>query len=59
MTDAPPPDLPPAPHRALAAPGERRKQTGALQLPKAFGGRKRTEPVRYGESEKKGIAVEF
>ena len=59
MTDAPRPDLPPAAQRALAEAEERRKQAHALELPKELGGRKGPEPVRYGDWEKKGIAVDF
>jgi hypothetical protein len=59
MTDAPRPDLPPAAQRALAEAEERRKQALALDLPKELGGRKGPEPVRYGDWEKKGIAVDF
>jgi hypothetical protein len=59
MTDAPRPDLPPAAQRALAEAEERRKQAEALELPKELGGRKGPEPVRYGDWEKKGIAVDF
>ncbi|MDG1281944.1 MAG: DUF1674 domain-containing protein [Pseudorhodobacter sp.] len=59
MTDAPRPDLPPAAQRALAEAEERRKQAQALELPKELGGRKGPEPVRYGDWEKKGIAVDF
>jgi hypothetical protein len=59
MTDTPRPDLPPAAQRALAEAEERRKQAEALELPKELGGRKGPEPVRYGDWEKKGIAVDF
>ena len=31
----------------------------ALALPKELGGRDGPEPVRYGDWEKKGIAVDF
>lgn len=58
ITDQPPPDLPPAAQRALAEAAERRKQAG-LALPKEYGGPKGPEPVRYGDWEKKGIAVDF
>ena len=53
------PDLPPAAQRALAEAEERRKQAEKMQLPKELGGRKGPEPVRYGDWEKKGIAVDF
>ncbi|SHL49696.1 Protein of unknown function [Roseovarius marisflavi] len=52
-------DLPPAAQRALAEAEERRKQAEKMQLPKELGGRKGPEPVRYGDWEKKGIAVDF
>lgn len=51
-------DLPPEAIRALAEAEERRKNTEALDLPKELGGRKGPEPVRYGDWEKKGIAVD-
>ena len=53
-------DLPPAAVRALAEAEERRKQAEAEPLPKELGGRKDgPEPVRFGDWEKKGIAVDF
>ena len=52
-------DLPPEAIRALAEAEERRKQIKALELPRELGGRKGPEPVRYGDWEKKGIAVDF
>ncbi|WP_299722282.1 DUF1674 domain-containing protein [uncultured Tateyamaria sp.] len=52
-------DLPPAARRALAEAEERRKAAKALDLPKELGGRDGPEPVRYGDWEKKGIAVDF
>ncbi|MWD29830.1 DUF1674 domain-containing protein [Aquicoccus sp. SCR17] len=56
---APGPDLPPAARRALAEAEERRKQQAAAELPKELGGREGPEPVRYGDWERKGIAVDF
>jgi hypothetical protein len=53
------PDLPPAAQRALAEAEERRKKTQAAELPKDLGGRDGPEPVRFGDWEKKGIAVDF
>lgn len=53
------PGLPPAARRALAEAEERRRQAQALNLPKEIGGRDGPEPVRYGDWEKKGIAVDF
>lgn len=54
-------DLPPAAQRALAEAEERRKQAAktAKALPKELGGRDGPEPVRYGDWEKKGIAIDF
>ena len=52
-------DLPPEAVRALAEAEERRKNAEALDLPRELGGRKGPEPVRYGDWEKKGIAVDF
>ena len=58
--DQPPrPDLPPAAQRALAEAEARRKATPAPALPTELGGRDGPEPVRYGDWEKKGIAVDF
>jgi hypothetical protein len=51
--------LPPAAQRALAEAEERRKQADALDLPPELGGRDGPEPVRYGDWEKKGIAIDF
>ena len=51
--------LPPEAKRALAEAEERRRKSGALELPKELGGRKGPEPVRFGDWEKKGIAVDF
>lgn len=52
-------DLPEAAKRALAEAEERRKKAKDLELPKELGGREGPEPVRYGDWEKKGIAVDF
>ncbi len=54
-----PRDLPPAAQRALAEAAERRKAAQELNLPPELGGREGPEPVRYGDWEKKGIAVDF
>ena len=53
------PDLPPAAQRALAEAEARRKAAGEVALPVELGGRDGPEPVRYGDWEKKGIAVDF
>ena len=54
-------DLPPAAQRALAEAEERRKQAEAeaKARPKEYGGRDGPDPARYGEWEKKGIAIDF
>ncbi|MBO6774068.1 MAG: DUF1674 domain-containing protein [Marinibacterium sp.] len=56
-----PSDLPPAAQRALAeAAGRRRAQEAeAKAMPKELGGRDGPEPVRYGDWEKKGLAIDF
>jgi hypothetical protein len=51
--------LPPEALRALAEAEERRKAARALDLPPELGGREGPEPVRYGDWEKKGLAVDF
>ncbi|WP_298841514.1 DUF1674 domain-containing protein [uncultured Roseobacter sp.] len=51
--------LPPAAQRALAEAEARRKAAGDLELPTELGGRDGPEPVRFGDWEKKGIAVDF
>ncbi len=53
------PELPPAAKRALAEAAARRKAEAEAQRPKELGGREGPEPVRYGDWEKKGIAVDF
>ena len=52
-------ELPPEAKRALAEAEERRKAAAQSDLPKELGGRKGPEPVRYGDWEKKGIAIDF
>ena len=53
-------DLPPAALRALAEAEERRKAAEAQEArPKELGGRDGPDPARYGDWEKKGIAVDF
>jgi hypothetical protein len=56
MTDK---ELPEAAKRALAEAEARRKAAKELDLPNELGGRDGPEPVRYGDWEKKGIAVDF
>ncbi|MBP0481580.1 DUF1674 domain-containing protein [Sagittula salina] len=61
MSDDTPKDLPPAAQRALAEAAERRAkdEAEAKARPKEYGGREGPEPVRYGDWEKKGIAIDF
>jgi len=51
--------LPPEAERALAEAEERRKNAQIQVVPKELGGRKGPDPVRYGDWEKKGIAIDF
>lgn len=54
-------DLPPAAVRALEEAEERRRaQESAIKArPKEYGGRDGPDPARYGDWEKKGIAIDF
>mgnify|MGYP001046823232 CR=1 FL=1 len=52
-------DLPAAARRALAEADERRKAATKETLPKELGGRDGLDPVRFGDWEKKGIAIDF
>ena len=52
-------DLPPEARRALAEAEARRKAVKTSDLPTELGGRDGPEPVRYGDWERKGIAVDF
>lgn len=54
-----PQDLPPEALRALAEAEERRAKAKALDVPEELGGRDGPEPVRYGDWEKKGLAIDF
>jgi len=51
-------EMPEAAKRALAEAEERRKTVG-VNLPPELGGRDGPEPVRYGDWEKKGLAIDF
>ncbi|MCA0041889.1 DUF1674 domain-containing protein [Celeribacter litoreus] len=53
--------LPPAAQRALAEAEERRKKLDeeVKKMPTELGGRDGPEPVRYGDWEKKGLAIDF
>lgn len=52
-------DLPEAAKRALAEAEERRKKAKEMELPTELGGRDGPEPVRFGDWEKKGLAIDF
>jgi len=52
-------DLPPAARRALTEAEERRRVAADETPPKELGGRDGPDPVRYGDWEKKGIAIDF
>ena len=52
-------ELPEAAKRALAEAEERRRNAKELTLPKELGGRDGPEPVRYGDWEKGGLAIDF
>lgn len=45
--------------RALAEAEARRAAAPAVILPAELGGRDGLEPVRYGDWEKKGLAIDF
>lgn len=51
--------LPPEAQRALEEAEARKKKAPDAALPTELGGRDGPEPVRYGDWEKKGIAVDF
>jgi len=51
--------LTPEAQRALAEAEERRKAAAEAARPQELGGRDGPEPVRYGDWENKGIAVDF
>ena len=53
------PPLPAAAQRALAEAESRRKAAKDAKRPVELGGRDGPEPVRYGDWEKNGIAVDF
>jgi hypothetical protein len=52
-------ELPPEALRALAEAEARRKAAKVAEMPTELGGRDGPEPVRYGDWEKKGIAIDF
>lgn len=45
--------------RALAEAAARQAAAAPLDLPREVGGRDGPEPVRYGDWERRGIAVDF
>ena len=45
--------------RALSEAEDRRKKAKSMELPQELGGRDGPEPVRFGDWERKGIAVDF
>lgn len=51
--------LTPAAQRALAEAEERRRLAAEAQLPTEDGGPPGPEPTRFGDWERKGIAVDF
>ncbi|WP_166417263.1 DUF1674 domain-containing protein [Cochlodiniinecator piscidefendens] len=59
MTDTKPKNIPEAAKRALAEAQERRQKADKTPLPTELGGRDGPEPVRFGDYERKGIAVDF
>lgn len=52
-------ELPAEAIRALAEAEERRKAAKKAKVPKEYGGREGPEPVRYGDWENKGLAIDF
>ena len=52
-------ELPPEALRALKEAEQRRLEKKELNFPKELGGREGVEPVRFGDWEKKGIAIDF
>jgi hypothetical protein len=59
VSDAKNETLPAAAQRALAEAEQRRQASKGLDLPTELGGRDGPEPVRFGDWERKGIAVDF
>ena len=52
-------ELPPEAVRALKEAEERRKAAELVVLAKELGGRAGPDPVRYGDWERKGLAIDF
>ncbi len=59
MTATTRPDLSTPAGRALAEAQARRDAAKPSDMPVELGGRDGPEPVRYGDWEKKGLAVDF
>ena len=59
MTENKKPDLKAAGARALAEAIARKEATDTEGLPLELGGRDGPEPVRFGDWERRGIAVDF
>lgn len=59
MSDPSPKDLPPAAIRALQEAEARRQAANTPPAPPELGGPKGLEPIRFGDWERKGIAVDF
>ncbi|MDA7474586.1 DUF1674 domain-containing protein [Planktomarina temperata] len=59
MTENKKPDLKAAAERALAEAEARKAAQPEQFLPPELGGRDGPEPVRFGDWERKGIAVDF
>ena len=51
--------LPEVARRALEEADARKAKEKALEMPEEWGGRDGPEPVRYGDWEKKGLAIDF
>jgi len=51
--------LPPAARRALEEARARREAAKEQPRPRELGGREGPDPVRYGDWERRGIAVDF
>ena len=57
--DPPRPPLTPAAQRALAEAAERRAQAGKAEAVEELGGPAGAEPTRFGDWERRGLAVDF
>ncbi len=59
MTETPNPTCPPPPSAHWPRPKSAARRPRRPNLPTELGGRDGPEPVRYGDWEKKGIAIDF